>query len=353
MSATEQGRGGFDWIVELDTPTYFNPATRHGREQLGFDADDERLFQQAGIVPIRVSGGDDASCLNLYRPHQPRLLGVPPSMSEIGRFDWAATADLGDNASPWNRLERPAAGETDPLPVVIDRNTAIYSLHLRGSVGERFSVVDGRGRQVQLQVAGLLRNSIFQGDLIVSESALLSMFPQISGYRMLLFDAPQSSSDRMVEALQQRLGDLGLNVTSATDRLRSLLEVQNTYLSVFQSLGGLGLLLGTAGLAAVQLRNMLVRRAELGLMTAAGFGRRRLITMIMLESSLLLAGGVAAGLAASLAATLPHLFAGSASISWWTLLAMLAAVLVVGSAAGFLAARGALKIPPLDALRRD
>ena len=38
--------------------------------------------------------------------------------------------------------------------------------------------------------------------------------------------------------------------------------MQNTYLSTFQSLGGLGLLLGTIGLAALQLRNVLEAAAS-------------------------------------------------------------------------------------------
>ena len=46
-------------------------------------------------------------------------------------------------------------------------------------------------------------------------------------------------------------------------RLAAFQEVQNTYLSIFQLLGGLGLLLGTVGLGMVVLRNALERRSEL------------------------------------------------------------------------------------------
>jgi len=44
--------------------------------------------------------------------------------------------------------------------------------------------------------------------------------------------------------------------------------VQNTYLNTFQVLGALGLLLGSAGLGVVVLRNVLERRAELAAMLA-------------------------------------------------------------------------------------
>ena len=60
-----------------------------------------------------------------------------------------------------------------------------------------------------------------------------------------------------------------------------MLAVQNTYLETFQSLGALGLLLGTLGLATVQFRSVLERRQELALMRAAGFRRGRLAKMVM------------------------------------------------------------------------
>ena len=55
---------------------------------------------------------------------------------------------------------------------------------------------------------------------------------------------------------------------SVPDRIAAFHRVENTYLSTFQSLGALGLLLGTAGLAAVLLRNVLERRRELALLRA-------------------------------------------------------------------------------------
>ena len=51
----------------------------------------------------------------------------------------------------------------------------------------------------------------------------------------------------MAEVLEERLSDQGFDALSAAERLQDLLAVQNTYLSTFQSLGVLGLLLGTLG----------------------------------------------------------------------------------------------------------
>jgi len=129
--------------------------------------------------------------------------------------------------------------------------------------------------------------------------------------------------------------------------------VQNTYLLTFLSLGGLGLLLGTFGLAAVQMRNVLERRSELALLRAAGFRRAVLGWMVTLENALLLVLGLGCGMLAALVAVLPHLLDGRAMIPWDGVAATLAAVLVVGLLAGLLAVRATLRAPLLAALRGE
>ena len=59
--------------------------------------------------------------------------------------------------------------------------------------------------------------------------------------------------------------DVGLELTPATKRLAAFNAVQNTYLSTFQILGGLGLVLGSVGLGLVVMRNVFERRGELGM----------------------------------------------------------------------------------------
>jgi ABC-type antimicrobial peptide transport system permease subunit len=124
-------------------------------------------------------------------------------------------------------------------------------------------------------------------------------------------------------------------------------------LTTFQSLGGLGLLLGTFGLATVQLRNVLERRGELALLRAAGFRRARLALLVMLENAALLIGGLAIGVASAIVAILPHLLAGGAAIPWLTLAITLGLVLIIGLAAGISAVRATLHAPLLPALRSE
>jgi ABC-type antimicrobial peptide transport system permease subunit len=294
--------------------------------------------------------------LNLYQPRQPRILGVPPAFVKHDGFAWSATAAASDaeRANPWLLLDGPDKfGDSHrAIPVVLDQNTATYSLHLDG-VGSTYEITDGQGRKVPLVVVGLLDNSLFQGDLLVSEANLLRLFPEVSGQRVFLVDTKQSLADKVRAALESTLADYGFDAEPASKRLEAFMAVQNTYLSTFQSLGALGLLLGTIGLAVVQLRSVLERRGELALMRAIGFRRRRLAAVVMLENAALLIGGLATGIIAAVVAILPQFIGGSAGTPWFSLAATLAVVLIVGLVAGTLAVLATLRAPLIPALREE
>jgi ABC-type antimicrobial peptide transport system permease subunit len=199
----------------------------------------------------------------------------------------------------------------------------------------------------------LLADSIFQGDLLISEANFLKHFPDTSGYRFFLVDCPAERSAAVRGALERNLGDYGFAVQTTAARLAEFLAVQNTYLSTFQSLGGLGLLLGTLGLAAVELRSVFERRGELALLRAAGFRRRRLAGLVLLEHAALLVAGLGIGVLAASLAVLPQLTARTASLPWASLAGTLLAVLGLGLAAGGLAVRAVLRAPLVLSLREE
>jgi ABC-type antimicrobial peptide transport system permease subunit len=351
------GAGGFPLLATSDQPIYQDLRTPEGRSDAGFDDADNAKLAGATVVPLRVQSGDDASCLNLYQATQPRVLGVPDELIDRGGFAWSATAAETDEerANPWLLLQRTVGAEEERIvPVVLDQNTATYSLHLSG-IGDRFTIKNSRGRNVPLQVVGLLKNSIFQGDLLIRESTFTELFPGVSGHRMFLLARGESKAtiDDLERSFETAIGDYGLDVERTRDRLEAFMSVQNTYLSTFQSLGALGLLLGTFGLATVQLRNVLERRGELALMRATGFRRRRLAEMVMLENAALLCFGLGTGIVAALVAILPNLLRGTASIPWLSLAGTLAIVLAVGLLAGLAAVRATLHAPILGALRGE
>ena len=132
---------------------------------------------------------------------------------------------------------------------------------------------------------------------------------------------------------------------SSRSVLDDLLAVQNTYISTFQSLGLLGLLLGTFGLATVQMRNVVERRGELALMRAIGFRRARLATLVLLENLVLLLGGIGAGAAAALLAVTPYWLVRQAGLPGGYLLLTLVAVTVIGMLTGLASVAAVLRTP--------
>jgi ABC-type antimicrobial peptide transport system permease subunit len=166
-------------------------------------------------------------------------------------------------------------------------------------------------------------------------------------------DVPSNSVLSVSTALSRALQDAGLELTPAAWRLAQFNAVQNTYLNTFQVLGGLGLLLGSAGLGVVVLRNVLERRGELGLLQAVGFRRRSLQWLVLSEHGGLLGLGLAVGITAAVAAVLPALLAPGAETHYVALIATLAGVFVSGLAWTWFATWLALRGELLKALRNE
>jgi ABC-type antimicrobial peptide transport system permease subunit len=348
VSDHRSGAGGYPLYAESLVPLAYPLDTPAGREALNL-ADADELHGLA-VARFRVRPGDDASCLNLYRPGQPRMLGATSTFLTAGRFRFAAVRARGaeQEANPWTALDQ--TFEDGAIPAIADQNSITYALHMK--LGEDVIIESGRG-PVRLRLVAALSGSLFQSELIVSEANFLRMFPDDTGYRFFLFDVPQERAPALTTLLESRLGDQGLDVSSSAERLREFHAVENTYLSTFQALGGLGLLLGTVGLGTVLLRNALERRREMALARAVGFRREQLRTMVLAENLLLLFAGLGLGTGAALVAVLPALLERGGFLPLTLVLGLLLAVAAAGVAASAIAVAVVARFPLLQALRAD
>jgi hypothetical protein len=343
------GAGGFSFVARCDVPIQVDLNTVAGREEMGFSPEESAALAQARIFAFRASSGDDISCLNVQKPSVPRVLGVPREFIERGGFRFADVADAAATG-PWEALQvdLPAVEE---IPAIGD--AASLKWILRKNVGDLVEVPSTVGNALRLRVIGLLADSIFASELLISEEQFVEYLGTESGYRYFLVDTPQGTEQAAAAALRSALGELGLEVISTGELLSRYAAVQNTYLATFQTLGGLGLLLGTLGMVTVLLRGIVERRQELAIMVAVGIRRSRVVAMIVLENGILLALGLAIGTATALVAVMPHLASTVADVRWSSLAATLAACgaagLVSCGAAALLAMRG----PLLPALRSE
>ena len=171
---------------------------------------------------------------------------------------------------------------------------------------------------------------------------------------MLLVDTAEPRMAEVSDRIENGLADLGADAVSTAAKLAEFHQVENTYLSTFQTLGGLGLLIGTIGLAAVLLRNVLERRRELALLSALGYQPRHFILLLTAESLSLLVVGLGLGTASAALAVLPAVAERGGRIPVSTGGALLiVTVLVAGLLSTVMAASLATRGPLLDALRAE
>jgi hypothetical protein len=343
--APEESLGGYTVLAESLVPIAFDLNSKEGRDSLGLSDLGSGHFEA-----FRVRPGDDASCLNLYEPKNPRILAPQESFVKSGRFQFraalASTAE--EKANPWQLLHR-VEGE-GVIPVIADANSMTYVLHRK--IGEDF-VIKVRGQDVRLRFVAALSDSIFQSELLMSQENFLKLFPEQEGYSFFLIETPREAVEATAVKVEQALADYGVDATSTAARLAEFHRVENTYLSTFQMLGALGLFLGTAGLAAVLLRNIFERRRELALLRTLGYGPRQFLAMTLAENSLLLGGGLLTGTLCALLAIGPALFSEGGTFPGLEISILLGVLLLLGLVISVMATKVALREAVLEALRSE
>lgn len=323
----DSGTGGFALWAQSALPVYQDLNNKGAREKFALEE------VEADFVPLRVRAGDDASCLNLNRAQTPQLWGVNPqelNQRKAFGFDWTALEKV----------------DGDAIPAIGDENTIMWGLGK--GVGSTLDYVGEDGKPFRVQIVGLVKKTILQGALIISEKEFIQHFPSAGGYQYFLIDVAPEKVSAASKELTEGLQDFGFEVTPAPRRLALFQNVENTYLSIFQALGGLGLLLGSAGLGVVVLRNVLERRGELALLRAVGWQQEALQRLIFIEHAALGLTGLGIGAAAGLIAILPSLRQVPSGLLLTLLFIALSALFWTYAATKF-ALRGAL----LEALRNE
>jgi hypothetical protein len=346
------GTGGYTLLAETLLPVAHDPNDAAGREALNLGAQEETAtLDGLNFTRFRLRPGDDASCLNLYQPRNPRILAPAPAFIAENRFTFADSlaATDAERANPWLLLERNLPdGAT---PVIADANSLAYVLHRK--LGEEIVLREGTEQALRLRFVAALSDSLFQSELLMSERNFLRAFPQAEGYRFFLLDAAPDKTQAVAALLESRLSDFGFDATGTAERLAEFHRVENTYLSTFQTLGGLGTILGTLGLATVLLRNVFERRRELALLRAVGYNARHLALLVVAENALLLFCGLLTGVVCALLAIAPAFYARGGHLFTASLGVLLALVVVTGLAASIVATAAVLRAPLLPALRAE
>ncbi len=352
-SQRASGTGGFALWAESVAPILDDPRTASGRRALGLDTPELRAFTEPmSMTRFRVRPGDDSSCLNLYRPENPRLIAPEPSFVQAGErfiFDGSLAATDAERANPWTLLNRVESDGT--VPAIVDSTSLTYVFHKK--LGDVIAIPRGAGDPLRLKVVASLSHSLFQSELILSDANFVRFFPSNDGYRLFLVEADASQAPAISALLDDRLSNFGVRVQGTADRLAAYQQVENTYLSTFQALGSLGLLLGTLGVGAVLLRNVLERRRDIALLRAVGYTQRAVAAVVLAETLTLIGWGLAIGSGCALLAILPAILERGGTFPWFTASILLLVVIAVGVGMSRLATAAAARVSVTGMLRAE
>lgn len=299
----ESGTGGFILWTETTIPIHKNMNAASGRAE--FDLMDDTIFNTVSFLPLQRLAGDDASCLNLNQVANPPLLAIPVNLFDSLRLFSFATSDTAVNADhPWKSRSIDTSGNL--IPAFADMTVITWGLQKK--IGDTLRYTDEKGNQVLFRIAGGLNNSIFQGHLLIDENHFRRLYPSVSGSEIILVTGPPDTKDILARKLEEKFRDHGMMAIPATEKLASFNTVENTYLTVFLMLGGLGMVIGTIGLGIILWRNILERTRELSLLRAIGYPKRRILKRLVNEYLHILIAGLGAGVAASFLMLLPNFF---------------------------------------------
>jgi ABC-type lipoprotein release transport system permease subunit len=356
------GSGGFNLICECDIPLYdpldHGPGRVDMETQLqsafGGSGEDERyqraidLLDRIEIEMLRLRDGDDASCGNLYQTQRPRVLGVSQQFIMRGGFRFSRTLaeTEAEQNNPWLLLHK--AWGNGEVPIFCEQDTAQWKFFT--DVGGTINLEGDNGKQIVCRLVGTFVNSPFPGELVMADEYFRHVFPRSEGYRFLLIRTPPEDEQFARQVLEMGLRHHGARVVRTSERLGQALGIISAYLTTFQILGALGLLLGVGGLGIVILRNIWERIGELALLRAMGYRWCHLRGLILLEHSLLFVGGVMFGVVSAGVAVIPHVWEGG-EIPWTNLIMLLSGVVTCGFAVAYWGSSGILRLPLLTALR--
>ena len=321
----QSGTGGFLFWTESVIPLIYDLNTSAGKKQ--FTMENDSLFRDVRFLQIYRQDGDDASCLNLNRVSQPALLGVNPSyFDRVSAFSFQTLEPSVLSDHPWKVLKQPLSDGV--IPGFADQTVIKWGLGK--SVGDTLVYMDESGRLLKIKLMAGLDNSIFQGNILISDSLFRKYYPSAGGSKVMLVDGPFTKRQAIGNELEQIFRDYGMIVTPAPRRLDEFNSVQNTYLSVFMLLGGLGVIIGTIGLGFLLIRNILDRQHELATYLALGFRKNYIIRLLTTEHLLILVSGMGIGIVSGLAAILPVINFSASNVPVAYLAVILSLIFITG-----------------------
>jgi ABC-type antimicrobial peptide transport system permease subunit len=344
----KSGTGGYLLWTETTTPVPFDLNSGEGEARMISESPD--ALQGVRFLQFKALDGDEASCLNLNQVNRPRILAIhAAAFDSAGAFAFIKKLPAIPDDHPWLGLDK--AFNDSTFPAYVDQTVLQYSLQRK--LGDTLVYQGETGRPFRLVLAGTLNNTIFQGNILIADTFFRRFYPSAGGTRVMLVDAPPNSLEAVAEMLSRSLVDYGIDITPTSQRLATFKTVENTYLTVFMALSGLGFIIGTIGLGIVLLRNIYERRKELALLLSIGYRKQQVFRLVFIENLYLLVMGWGIGMLAAFMGILPSLFSPAFDLQGGSIIVLTLGIFISGLLWIYFPLRSALGKPLMQALRNE
>jgi putative ABC transport system permease protein len=265
--------GGFSLWCETSVPVFHNINTDAGRAKLALND----LPNETHVIQLLKYSADDASCLNLNKVITPNVVGI--DMETLETSDFKISNTIFEDFKGFTQFKQ---ATNSVYPALVDETVLTWSLGK--SLGDTIHYLGEKGEPVSILLAGALQNSIFQGCILIDKSLFTQIWSEISGSEIMLIKTPETEIIRTKTLISQALNNYGIRVTTTGERLKMFNSVTDTYLTIFLTLGGLGLLLGIFSFIIVVRKNLIARTKEINIFLALGFDKKRLLSLLYKEN---------------------------------------------------------------------
>jgi predicted permease len=242
-----------------------------------------------------------------------------------------------------------------PRVVVINEAAARKYFPNENPIGRRL----GEGRRQQ-EIVGVLRDAKYtsvRDAAVPTEYAPYAQNPQGSAtFEVRTAGDPLAAVAAIREAVRQVDPNLPLiNVTTQLEEVERRFLQEKVFAQAYTLFGGLALLVASVGLFGLMSYSVARRTNEIGIRMALGAQREDVLRLVMRESMILVAAGVAIGLGGAIAASrlVSTLLFGLAPTDPATMTGAMIVMVLVSALAGYLPARRASGIDPLVALHYE
>ena len=306
--------GGFSLWCETSVPVYHNIQTEEGRNKLALSD----LPKETQTMQLLKYSADDASCLNLNKVITPNVLGIDMDELKASGFKITTLSSL-TSLSPKGGIYNCSTGISsfgeEGIPALVDETVLTWSLGKK--LGDTIVYMGEKGKTVSIQLAGTIQNSIFQGYILIDKSLFSEIWSEISGSEILLIKIPDEEIANTKMLVSQALNNYGVRIMTTNERFQLFYSVSDTYLTIFLTLGGLGLLLGIFSFIIVVRKNTIARMKEITLYRSLGFDEKKIRNLLYKENIIIPLYAISTGVLGSLLGV--SMGFGNVSVQVWGL----------------------------------